>query len=116
MELNQLGIQKKASKLITAIDKVTKNDQELTELLAPLREYAEQGLKGKIVSPRTWSGEPLSWEFGEHLLPQDVRSAYGDFAFYTHGLTLKVPRPLYQEGLAYIEVDDEEEVVKGDQR
>lgn len=109
LELNLLGIHHRARTLIEVIDRASRQDRQLAEKLAPLREYAELGLGGQIVSPRSWNDDPLRWEYREGLLPPEVENAYGKFAYFTHGLTLDEPRPVMIGGQTYIEVDDEAE-------
>lgn len=105
IDLDQKAIARTARMLLDAIDA----EQGSCDIdMGALRDYAKQGLAGEISITRAWNDEPLRWEFREGLLPKSVLGAYGDYAFYTHGLTLDIPVVTFQNGVAYlsVEVDD----------
>jgi hypothetical protein len=105
-ELNQKAIYRTGMSLISAIDEAVSRDPAMNEKLRPLREYAQAGVSGLIVNPRTWAGEPLRYEFREFLLPKSVMDEYGEFAYHTHGCVPGQPQIHYFEGVAYVEVDE----------
>lgn len=105
-ELNQKAIHRTGLALISAIDEAVSLDPAIGEKLRPLREYAQAGVDGLILAPRTWADEPLRYEFREFLLPQSVMDEYGQFTFQTHGYIRGKPQIRYIDGVAYVEVDE----------
>lgn len=105
-ELNQDAIARTAADLLAGIDAAVESSPEWAGRLESLRAYACAGIAGQITAPRTWAEEPLAYEFGEGLLPGDVGDLYGEFTFWTHGLTFDEPVVQMVGGVAYITVDD----------
>jgi hypothetical protein len=105
LDLDQGAIAEKGHLLLAACEDAIAQDARLAEALTPLMTYAKAGITGQITEPRTWEQDPLRFEFGERLLPEPVRAAYGKYAFETHGLTRDVPHIVHEAGLAYIRAE-----------
>jgi hypothetical protein len=104
LELDQEGIKQAARKLLEAIR--TSASQSKVDL-APLVASADAGRSGRITSPRNFAMDPLSREFGERTLPEDVGLAYATFTFYTHGRLEWEPQVVHRNGQAFVHVDDD---------
>jgi hypothetical protein len=106
IDLDQKKIAEKAHRLLAECKLAIEKDSQWQDRLSPLMQYAQMGLEGRLTRPRSWADEPLRYEFGERLLPENVREAYSEFAFQTHGLTSDIPEIIHRDGQSYIAVDE----------
>jgi len=105
LELDQRKIQETALALIRAVKAAVAIDPALGAKLSPLLDYAQLGLEGRILHPRSWDEDPLRYEFREDLLPIDVIDAYGRFTYYTQGSVGRHPTLRTIADQIFVEVD-----------